>query len=42
MQADLRVCAVTWQMEAYRMKRQQTDDPLANLGTSGSKGYDLV
>mmetsp|Transcript_20079 Transcript_20079/g.60665 ORF Transcript_20079/g.60665 Transcript_20079/m.60665 type:complete len:566 (-) Transcript_20079:656-2353(-) len=30
------------EMEAYRMKRQQTDDPLANLGTSGSKGYDLV
>jgi len=29
-------------MEAYRMKRQQADDPLATMGGSGSKGYDFV
>lgn len=30
------------EMEAYRLKRARADDPLAAIGSSGSKGYDLV
>jgi hypothetical protein len=30
------------EMEAYRLKRARADDPLAAMGNSGSKGYDLV
>lgn len=30
------------EMEAWRMKRGRTDDPLAGMGSAGTDGYDLV
>ncbi len=30
------------EMEAYRLKRARADDPFAQMGGSGSAGYDLV
>ena len=36
------VVAAAEEMEAYRLKRARADDPLAAMGGSGSKGYDLV
>jgi hypothetical protein len=30
------------EMEAWRMKKKRTDDPMAQEDTTGTDGYDLV